>query len=81
VFTAGLLYGARGGVPGFGWYDRKLGRQVRMDLAEDVSALVARGHELGCHTFDHCHSWDTKTKVFERSILENKAALNREAEG
>jgi type I phosphodiesterase/nucleotide pyrophosphatase len=39
VFTAGLLYGARAGVPGFAWYDRKLGRQVRMDLAEDVSAL------------------------------------------
>ena len=39
AFTAGLLYGARAGVPGFGWYDRKLGRQVRMDLAEDVSAL------------------------------------------
>ena len=39
VFTAGLLYGARGGLPGFGWYDRKLGRQVRMDLAEDVSAV------------------------------------------
>ncbi|HEX6837155.1 MAG TPA: alkaline phosphatase family protein, partial [Polyangia bacterium] len=37
--TAGLLYGARDGVPGFGWYDRALGRQVRMDLAEDVSAL------------------------------------------
>jgi hypothetical protein len=41
VFTAGLLYGARGGVPGFGWFDRKLGRQVRMDLAEDVSAVEA----------------------------------------
>lgn len=39
VFTAGLLYGARGGIPGFGWFDRALGRQVRMDLAEDVSAL------------------------------------------
>jgi len=44
-------------------------------LPEDVSALVARGHELGCHTFAHCHSWDTKTKEFERSILENQAAL------
>ncbi|HEX9102519.1 MAG TPA: alkaline phosphatase family protein [Polyangia bacterium] len=41
VFTAGLLYGARDGVPGFGWYDRALGRQVRMDLAEDVSAVEA----------------------------------------
>jgi type I phosphodiesterase/nucleotide pyrophosphatase len=39
VFTAGLLYGACDGVPGFAWYDRVLGRQVRMDLAEDVSAL------------------------------------------
>ena len=39
VFTAGLLYGARGGVPGFAWYDRRLGRHVRMDLAEDVSAV------------------------------------------
>lgn len=39
VFTAGLLYGSRGGVPGFGWFDRALGRQVRMDLADDVSAL------------------------------------------
>jgi len=39
VFTAGLLYGAHAGVPGFAWYDRKLGRQVRMDLAEDVSDM------------------------------------------
>jgi hypothetical protein len=46
-------------------------------VPEDVSALVARGHELGCHTFAHCHSWDTKTKEFERSILENQAALDR----
>src|SRR5262249_390074 len=49
VFTAGLLYGARGGVPGFAWYDRSLGRQVRMDLAEDVSAveraLMTVGHD------------------------------------
>ncbi|MCU1281794.1 MAG: putative rane protein [bacterium] len=41
AFTAGLLYGARDDVPGFGWFDRKLGRQVRMDLAEDVSAVEA----------------------------------------
>jgi hypothetical protein len=44
-------------------------------IPEDVSALVGRGHELGCHTFDHRHSWDTNPKVFERSILENQAAL------
>jgi hypothetical protein len=39
VFQAGLLYGAHGDVPGFGWYDRTLGRIVRMDLAEDVHAI------------------------------------------
>jgi hypothetical protein len=39
VFQAGLLYGAHADVPGFGWYDRALGRAVRMDLAEDVSAI------------------------------------------
>jgi hypothetical protein len=38
VFQAGLLYGA-GDVPGFGWYDRALGRVVRMDLPEDVLAV------------------------------------------
>lgn len=46
-----------------------------MCLPEDVSALAGRGHELGSHTFDHRHSWDTKTPVFARSILENQAAL------
>jgi peptidoglycan/xylan/chitin deacetylase (PgdA/CDA1 family) len=44
-------------------------------VPEDASAVVARGHELGCHTFAHYHSWDTKTKEFERSIIENRAAL------
>jgi Polysaccharide deacetylase len=46
-------------------------------VAEDLSALVARGHELGCHTFSHCHSWNTRTHEFERSILKNQAALER----
>src|SRR6185503_1896135 len=50
-------------------------------LPEDVRALVARGHELGCHTFAHCHSWDTKAGTFERSILENQAALERVVPG
>src|SRR6185295_12765996 len=46
-------------------------------VPEDVSAVVARGHELGCHTFAHCDSWNTKTHEFERSILKNQAALER----
>jgi peptidoglycan/xylan/chitin deacetylase (PgdA/CDA1 family) len=44
-------------------------------VPEDLKALVEEGHELGCHTFDHCHSWETKTTVFENSIIENEAAL------
>src|SRR6266403_1562593 len=48
-----------------------------MFLPEDLSIVLEQGHELGCHTFDHCHSWDTKTNVFESSILENRRALNR----
>jgi len=45
-------------------------------LPQDVIALVERGHELGSHTFDHRHSWDTRTNVFERSVRENQAALD-----
>lgn len=43
----------------------------------DLLALVERGHEIGCHTFDHCHSWNTDPKVFENSILQNKATLEQ----
>lgn len=47
VHQAGLLYGTTAGIPGFGFFDRALGRIVRMDLAEDVEAiereLEARG--------------------------------------
>jgi hypothetical protein len=39
VFTAGMMYGRHADVPGFAWYDRALGRTVRMDLPEDVQAL------------------------------------------
>jgi hypothetical protein len=44
VFQAGLLYGEHAEVPGFGWYDRGLGRAVRMDLAEDVTDVEATIH-------------------------------------
>jgi glycosyltransferase involved in cell wall biosynthesis/peptidoglycan/xylan/chitin deacetylase (PgdA/CDA1 family) len=44
---------------------------------DDLTTLLEQGHELGCHTFSHCDSWETATKTFETSILENHAALNR----
>lgn len=49
----------------------------QMFVSGDLTALFERGHELGCHTFSHCHSWETDTGTFEDSIIENHAALNR----
>jgi len=43
--------------------------------AEDLKELVHVGHELGCHTFEHCHSWNTPPDVYERAILDNQRAL------
>jgi peptidoglycan/xylan/chitin deacetylase (PgdA/CDA1 family) len=49
----------------------------RLCSADDVIKAVKDGHELGCHTFSHCHSWDTKSAVYEHSIIENEIALGR----
>jgi peptidoglycan/xylan/chitin deacetylase (PgdA/CDA1 family) len=43
--------------------------------AEDLKELVHLGHELGCHTFGHCHSWNTPPDQYEKAILENRQAL------
>ena len=48
----------------------------RIAIADDLTTLLAQGHELGCHTFSHCHSWNTATADFESSIVENRQALN-----
>lgn len=46
-----------------------------MFVEEDLHAVVERGHELGCHTFGHCHSWNTTPAVFEQSVIRNREAL------
>ena len=43
----------------------------------DLKALLDDGHELGCHTFAHCDSWETTPSAFERSVEENQTALSR----
>lgn len=43
---------------------------------EDLEQLEAEGHELGCHTFFHSHSWETRPKLFKESINKNRQALN-----
>jgi peptidoglycan/xylan/chitin deacetylase (PgdA/CDA1 family) len=45
--------------------------------AEDLAELVADGHELGCHTYAHCPSWETPSKIFEQEIIKNAQALKR----
>src|SRR5439155_1567314 len=46
----------------------------RIFVRQDLDVLKAQGHELGCHTFDHCHSWETSTDLFEKSIVRNEQA-------
>jgi len=42
---------------------------------EDLALVLERGHELGCHTFDHCHAYDTPAREFEASIVRNRSTL------
>jgi peptidoglycan/xylan/chitin deacetylase (PgdA/CDA1 family) len=49
----------------------------QMFVLEDLPTVFAQGHELGCHTFSHFHSWNTDSRTFEESIVENREALNR----
>src|SRR5438309_11479744 len=37
-------------------------------LPEDLKDLLGQGHELGCHTFAHCHPWETQPTAFDASI-------------
>jgi len=45
--------------------------------AEDLQELLHLGHELGCHTFGPCPSWNTPPDVYERAIVENQQALTQ----
>jgi len=41
----------------------------------DLERLVADGHEVGCHTFEHLDGCRSSVEAFERSIAANRAAL------
>ena len=36
-----------------------------------LKEVADSSHELGCHTFTHCHGYETSANVFEASILRN----------
>jgi len=40
-------------------------------LRDDLEVLLEEGHELGCHSYSHCHSGKTKPNVFEDSIIQS----------
>jgi peptidoglycan/xylan/chitin deacetylase (PgdA/CDA1 family) len=40
----------------------------------DLQTALARGHELGCHTFSHCDAFETPTEAFEASVVNNQLA-------
>ncbi len=42
---------------------------------ERLKTVRGRGHELGCHTFSHCDSWNTPPHNFEASVIRNAAVL------
>lgn len=44
---------------------------------EDLLQVAADGHELGCHTYAHCHAWDTAPRVFEENIIANQRELQK----
>lgn len=48
-----------------------------MFVADDLERIFEQGHELGCHTFSHCDSWQTETQRFEESIIKNRDTLSR----
>lgn len=47
----------------------------RMYQLDDLVKLQEQGHELGCHTFGHCDSSETESKVFVDSVISNQSAL------
>ena len=52
-----------------------------MFRCEDLQELIRQGHELACHTFDHCDSWQTTPDEFEASILRNRQAAAQHVPG
>jgi peptidoglycan/xylan/chitin deacetylase (PgdA/CDA1 family) len=47
----------------------------KLFVDDDIDTVIERGHELGCHTYHHRHSWNTGAAEFNRSVAQNQAAL------
>src|ERR1017187_4482802 len=49
----------------------------QMFVRDDLRLLFEQGHELGCHTFAHCDSWETDPQAFQKSIIQNGEELGK----
>ena len=47
AFQAGLLYGLQADIPGYSWYDKRRGRDLRMDRAADARMIEAELRRSG----------------------------------
>ena len=70
--SAGTFYGSLGLM-------NRMTPTGEMFRPDDISLLLEREHELGCHTFDHCPAWQTGAALFEASVVRNAEALRRVA--
>lgn len=50
----------------------------RMFDPDDIPLLVRSGHELGCHTYDHCPAWETPARAYLASVERNAAAAKQQ---
>jgi peptidoglycan/xylan/chitin deacetylase (PgdA/CDA1 family) len=48
---------------------------------DDLRKASEDGHELGCHTYSHCDSWQTPTSTFEESVKLNSATIGEVVPG
>lgn len=44
-------------------------------VPNDLPRLVAGGHEIGCHTYDHCPAWETPAPAYLASVERNLHAF------
>ncbi len=51
-----------------------------MFTRDDLPRLLAGGHEIGCHTHDHCPAWETAPRAYLDSVDRNLLAFAGTAE-
>jgi hypothetical protein len=83
-FTGGKIlekYGARGSFYAAFGLMGKSSPSGDIFVAEDLGPMIAAGHEIGCHSFGHLAAWGTSPRFFERSLLENREAMEKVVPG